>query len=73
LNDRRNTARSRLQPPEAKYSNDVGNKAELKRCLTRAVLVLDDLSCLPLGKTGDDLLISIISQRFELRALDDHD
>jgi DNA replication protein DnaC len=44
----------------------------LKRCLTRAVLVLDDLSCLPLGKTGDDLLINIISQRFELRSLDDH-
>lgn len=47
-------------------------KAELKRYLAPAVLVLDELGYLPLDKTGADLLFQIIRhaiERFENNAL----
>jgi len=44
-------------------------KAELKRYLAPAVLVLDELGYLPLDKTGADLLFQIISQRYERGSL----
>lgn len=44
-------------------------KAELKRYLTPAVLVLDELGYLPLDKTGADLLFQVISQRYERGSL----
>ncbi len=44
-------------------------KAELKRYLTPAVLVLDELGYLPLDKNGADLLFQIISQRYERGSL----
>ena len=40
-------------------------KAELKKYLTPAVLVCDELGYLPLDKAGADLLFQIISQRYE--------
>lgn len=44
-------------------------KAELKRYLAPAVLVLDELGYLPLDKNGADLLFQIISQRYERGSL----
>lgn len=44
-------------------------KAELKRYLAPAVLVLDELGYLPLDKSGADLLFQIISQRYERGSL----
>ena len=44
-------------------------KAELKRYLAPAVLVLDELGYLPLDKTGADLLFQVISQRYERGSL----
>jgi DNA replication protein DnaC len=44
-------------------------KAELKRYLTPAVLVLDELGYLPLDKIGADLLFQVISQRYERGSL----
>lgn len=44
-------------------------KAELKRYLAPAVLILDELGYLPLDKTGADLLFQIISQRYERGSL----
>jgi len=40
-------------------------KAELKKYLTPALLVLDELGYLPLDKLGADLLFQLISQRYE--------
>jgi len=44
-------------------------KAELKRYLAPAVLILDELGYLPLDKTGADLLFQLISQRYERGSL----
>lgn len=44
-------------------------KAELKRYLTPAVVVLDELGYLPLDKIGADLLFQVISQRYERGSL----
>ena len=44
-------------------------KAELKRYLAPAVLILDELGYLPLDKTGADLLFQVISQRYERGSL----
>lgn len=44
-------------------------KAELKRYLAPAVLILDELGYLPLDKIGADLLFQIISQRYERGSL----
>jgi DNA replication protein DnaC len=44
-------------------------KAELKRYLMPAVLVLDVLGYLLLDKTGADLLFHVISQRYERGSL----
>lgn len=44
-------------------------KAELKRYLAPALLVLDELGYLPLDKNGADLLFQIISQRYERGSL----
>ncbi len=44
-------------------------KAELKRYLTPAVLVLDELGYLPLDKTGADLPFRVLSQRYERGSL----
>ncbi|MGH7943632.1 MAG: IS21-like element helper ATPase IstB [Opitutaceae bacterium] len=40
-------------------------KAGLKRYLSPALLVCDEIGCLPLDKAGADLLFQIISQRYE--------
>jgi len=44
-------------------------KAELKRYLAPAVLVLGELGYLPLDKTGADLLFQVIGQRYERGSL----
>lgn len=44
-------------------------KAELKRYLAPAVLILDELGYLPLDKTGADLRFQVISQRYERGSL----
>jgi DNA replication protein DnaC len=44
-------------------------KAELKRYLSPATLILDEIRYLPLDKTGADLLCQIISQRYERGAI----
>lgn len=40
-------------------------KAELKKLLSPAVLVIDEVGYLPIDKTGADLLFQVISQRYE--------
>ena len=40
-------------------------KTELKKFLSPAVLVMDELGYLPIDKTGADLLFQIISGRYE--------
>jgi DNA replication protein DnaC len=40
-------------------------KAELKRYLAPAVLVLDEVGYLPIDQRGADLLFQVISQRYE--------
>ena len=44
-------------------------KAELKKYLAPALLILDELGYLPIDKLGADLLFQIISQRYERGAL----
>ncbi|MCS6244957.1 MAG: ATP-binding protein [Opitutus sp.] len=44
-------------------------QAELKRYMTPAVLVLDEVGYLPLDKAGADLLFQIVSQRYERGSL----
>ena len=44
-------------------------QAELKRYMTPAVLVLDEVGYLPLDKSGADLLFQIVSQRYERGSL----
>ena len=40
-------------------------KVELKKFLSPAVLVIDEVGYLPIDKTGADLLFQVISQRYE--------
>ena len=40
-------------------------KAELKRFLAPAILCIDEVGCLPIDKTGADLLFQVISQRYD--------
>jgi len=40
-------------------------KDELKKYLRPAVLIVDELGCLPIDKKGADLLFQVISQRYE--------
>ena len=40
-------------------------KAELKKYLSPAILVVDELGYLPIDKTGADLLFQVFSQRYE--------
>jgi hypothetical protein len=40
-------------------------KAELKRYLSPAILVLDEVGYLPIDQRGADLLFQVISQRYE--------
>ena len=44
-------------------------QAELKRYVTPALLVLDEVGYLPLDKAGADLLFQIVSQRYERGSL----
>jgi DNA replication protein DnaC len=44
-------------------------KAELKKYLSPALLILDELGYLPIDKLGADLLFQIISQRYERGSL----
>lgn len=40
-------------------------KAELKKYLSPQILIIDELSYLPIDKHGADLLFQVISQRYE--------
>jgi DNA replication protein DnaC len=49
----------------AAAQNAVRFKAELKKYLKPAILVIDELGYLPVDKKGADLLFQVISQRYE--------
>ena len=44
-------------------------KQELKKYLTPAILIIDELGYLPIDKNGADLLFQVISQRYEQGAV----